>query len=222
MCDMEHETQLRLLIEKLLETNRQFNLTAIREPQDAWTKHIVDSLWGLKTGLFDGEKSVIDIGAGAGFPGLALAIERPELQPAFLEATRKKCGFIQQMSDEFGLKAQIINDRAETAAHDPKWRAQFDVATARAVGAFSEVCEYCLPFLKPGGHAVLWRGENAPAEAKSANAVLWQLGGKIQQVLRYELEGQSRPFHLLVIQKVGSTPGRFPRAIGMPRKEPLG
>lgn len=217
----QHEERLRALIEILLRENQKLNLTSVREPALAWTKHILDSLQALETGLFEGAKRVVDVGAGAGFPGLPLAIERPQLRLTALEATRKKCAFIESTMRELGIEGSILNARAETAGHDRLCRAQFDVAVCRAVGSLPEVAELCLPLVKVGGHVVLWRGESAQEEARAARQVLAKLGGRVQQVSAYELPQHETRYHLTIIEKAKSTPGGFPRRDGLPKSQPL-
>lgn len=216
------ETQLHELIAQLLETNENINLTSVREPQAAWNKHIVDSLEALKTRIFDGDFQVIDVGAGAGFPGLPLAIaRRGELRLTFIESVRKKCDFIRAMNQKFDLKAAILNERAEVLGQNLNFRARFDVATARAVGSLTEVAELTLPFVAPHGYAVLWRGKDAEAEAREWKWPLSRLGGVVQDVIPYELPGGEMTYHLTIIQKKSPTPRQFPRAVGVPKKEPL-
>ncbi len=216
-----NEERLRALIEILLRENQKLNLTSVREPGLAWIKHVLDSLQALQTGLFDGAQRVIDVGAGAGFPGLPLAIERPQLRLSALEATRKKCAFIEAAMRELSIEGKVLNTRAETAGHDRLYRAHFDVATCRAVGSLAEVAELCLPLVKVGGHVVLWRGENAEDEEREGRSVLSKLGGRVAQVLGYELPKHPTRYHLLVIEKMKSTPGGFPRRDGLPKSQPM-
>ena len=217
--------QLRDLIDEVLRVNRQFNLTAIRDLDEAWTKHIHDSLQGLQTGLFEGEKTVIDVGAGAGFPGLALAVARPELQITLLDSTRKKCDFIGATAEKFNLNAKALNERAEIAGHDKALRESFDIATARAVGSLPEVCELALPFVKRKGHLVLWRGRNAREELQQSRRAIEKLGGDASThiVLPYTLPGHEITYHIVVIpkHKFMSTPREFPRRVGLPKQKPL-
>jgi 16S rRNA (guanine527-N7)-methyltransferase len=217
----ELETELRTLIDRLLEANQNVNLTAIRTPEEAWIKHISDSLEGLQTRLFVGEKTAIDVGSGPGFPGLPLALTNREIQWSFLEATRKKCDFVRQTSEFFGLKTQILNARAEEVGQNPKFRAQFDIATARAVGNIVEVAEYCLPLVKPRGHVILWRGKDAESEVKQSKWPLSKLGGVMREIRPYELEGHDMTYHLVVLEKASPTPREFPRGIGIPKASPL-
>ena len=218
---LQHEERLRALIEVLLRENQKLNLTSVREPGAAWIKHVLDSLQALETGLFEGPKRVVDVGAGAGFPGLPIAIERPNLQLTALEATRKKCAFIELAMRELGIAGSVSNARAEAAGHDRLCRAQFDVAVCRAVGSIAEVSELCLPLAKVGGHVVLWRGANAPEEARQARQVLARLGGRVQSVSAYELPEHETRYHLTIIEKAKGTPGGFPRRDGLPKSQPL-
>jgi 16S rRNA (guanine527-N7)-methyltransferase len=215
--------RLHSLIDEVLRVNQQFNLTAVRDPDDAWTKHILDSLQGLETGLFEGRKSVIDVGAGVGFPGLALAVARPDLRLTSLDSTRKKCDFIRSAGETFGLDLRVLNERAEDVGQNVVWRDRFDVGIARAVGALPEVCELTLPLVRTGGHAVLWRGEKADEEAKAAANAIRKLGGALHTAASrsYRLPGHELTYHLLVVEKIARTPRQFPRRIGLPKQKPL-
>ena len=217
----ELETDLRQLIERLLDANTRVNLTAVRDPEQAWVKHILDSLEGLQTRLFLPGKTAIDVGSGPGFPGLPLALAQREMQWSFLEATRKKCDFVRETSEFFGLQNQVLHARAEEVGHNSKCRAHFDIATARAVGNMVEVAEYCLPLVKPRGHVVLWRGKDAESEAKAYKWPLSKLGGVVREIRPYELEGHDMTYHLVVLEKASPTPKDFPRGIGVPKASPL-
>ncbi|HEX8236293.1 MAG TPA: 16S rRNA (guanine(527)-N(7))-methyltransferase RsmG [Abditibacteriaceae bacterium] len=221
----ERQHLLRALIEEVLRVNQQFNLTAVRDPQEAWIKHILDSLQGLQSGCFEDERRVIDVGAGAGFPGLALAAARPNLQVTLMDSTRKKCDFMQATAQTLELNAQVLCDRAETVGHNARFREQFDVATARAVGSLSEVCELTLPLLKVHGHLVLWRGQNAWQELLEAKKAIARLGGQAstreEALLPYSLPGHELTYHIVVINKIKATPVQFPRRVGLPKQQPL-
>lgn len=221
--NQERGEKLRAVIAAVLETNRQFNLTAVRDPDEAWLKHILDSLQGLRTGLFESEKSVIDIGAGAGFPSLALAAARPELKVTALEITRKKCGFIAATAEKLGLSVEVLCERAEDAGLNRQWREKFDIGVARAVGSFSEVCELTLPFVRPQGHLVLWRGQHAVEEVAASRPAMQKLGADADGVMLYPyyLTGHEMVYHLVVIPKVKPTPSGFPRRVGLPKQRPL-
>jgi 16S rRNA (guanine527-N7)-methyltransferase len=217
----ELETKLRDLVNQLLEANAHTNLTAIRTPEAAWNKHILDSLEGLGTRLFLPQKTAIDVGCGPGFPGLPLAIAQPEMKWTFLDATRKKCDFVHAMSRYFGLDTQILNARAEEIGQRHLYRAQFDIATARAVGHIVEVAELCLPLVRHRGHVVLWRGKDAEAEMKQHKWPISKLGGVMREIRPYELEGHEMTYHLIVLEKASPTPSQFPRKVGVPKESPL-
>lgn len=217
----ETEAHLRALIDEVLRVNRQFNLTAVRDPDDAWQKHVLDALQGLETGLFEDEKSVADLGTGAGFPGLPLAITRPQLHLTLVEATRKKCDFLRSAIEKFTLNAEVLCARAEALGQSRAWRESFDVVTARAVGSISEVCELALPLARVDGHVVLWRGQWAPEEIAAARDVLTMLGGACRELRPYQLPGHEMTYHLVVLDKIAPTPAKFPRREGLPKHQPL-
>jgi len=225
----EHAERLQQLIDEVLLANTRFNLTSVRAAEEAWVKHITDSMQGLASGLFDNEARVVDIGSGGGFPALPLAIVRPDLRWTLVEATRKKCDFLQETAEKFKLNVEIVNQRAEAVGHDRNLRGRFDLATARAVGTLSEVCELCLPLLKIGGHAVLWRGQRAVEEVQETAAAIKKLGGtvipkgeaRLGALPPYELTGHELPYHIVVIEKVAPTPVQFPRRDGLPKQRPL-
>jgi len=217
------DASLHPFLNAVLEANRSVNLTAVRDKDEAWNKHIIDSLQGLQTGLFDNPARVIDIGTGAGFPGMPLALARPELQMTLLDSTAKKCAFLESYIKEQHLvdRIKVLLGRAEEWGHSHLHRAQYDVATTRAVGSFSEVCELTLPFVKTGGHVILWRGKDAPAETQQAAKVLLTLSARLVSCESYQLPGHEMDYYLVVLQKTKSLPGRYPRKNGLPKKQPL-
>jgi len=217
----ETETRLRALVAEVLRVNQQFNLTSVRDPEAAWERHVLDSLEALPTGLLEGVRRVIDVGSGPGFPGLALAMARPQLKMVLLDATAKKCRFLENTIAMFELNARVVNGRAETIGRNRMYRAAYDVATARAVGSMSEVSELCLPLVRVGGNVILWRGERARDELKSSKKAIELLGGVLSSVKQYSLSAHQGNFHLVVIQKQSETPPRFPRRDGLPKSEPL-
>jgi 16S rRNA (guanine527-N7)-methyltransferase len=215
------EARLRAFLDDVLRTNEQFNLTAVRDPETAWTKHILDSLEGLNTSLFEDGKQVIDIGSGAGFPGVVLSIACPLLEVTLLESISKKCRFLETATTQHASNARVLCARAEQAAHNSALRERFDVGVARAVGSFSEVCELTLPFVKVGGHLLLWRGQNAAEEVEASRKALATLGGTAQVLHAYRLPAHEIAYHLVQVDKTQSTPPRFPRRAGLPKQKPL-
>lgn len=204
----------------LLETNRQFNLTAITEPDGVTVKHFADSLVLLaKADFFEGAR-VIDVGTGAGFPGLALKLARPDLQVTFLDGTKKKLGFIAQVLAATGLSGETVHARAEEAGKASQYREQFDFATARAVADLSALAEYCLPFVKPDGLFLSMKSAAATEEIDRAKPAIRLLGGKIEQNILFDLV-ENTPRRIVSVRKISQTPAKYPRASAIIAKSPL-
>lgn len=226
---ISHELQprLRAYLDAVLEANRSFNLTAVRDPELAWSKHILDSFQLFRAieeeqlSLLGGSEKVIDIGTGAGFPGMVLAIARPALSVTLLDSTRKKTVFLTDAAREHAPNTKVLCARAEEAGHDPQLREQFDVAVARAVGSFSELCELCLPFVKVGGSVLLWRGQEAHEELRRSQKALRMLKARARVLCAYRLSEHEMQYHLTLIEKLKSTPGTYPRRVGIPKQQPL-
>jgi len=211
-------------LQLLLEANRRFNLTAVREPEAAWRRHIIDSLTvlpGLEP-LAPGA-GVIDVGSGGGLPGIPLAIARPELSMTLLEATGKKAKFLQSCITDVPLaNVQVVNARAEQAGQDEAHRERYDAVVCRAVGPMRELLEYTLPLARLGGVLLAMKGPSVEGELADAGDALDILGaGEIEVYGAYPDEfGQDT-----VIVQVGKdrpTPAKYPRAAGLPRQMPLG
>jgi 16S rRNA (guanine527-N7)-methyltransferase len=223
--DPQQQAKFQQLYQLTLEGNRQLNLTRITDPQEFWEKHLWDSLRGIKPWLGNqppSSLSVIDIGTGAGFPGLPVAIAHPTWHVTLLDSTRKKITFVARLIEALGLQTVMaISDRAEQLGRDPLHRRKYDLVLIRAVAAAPVCVEYALPFLKYGGIAVLYRGQWTEAEAIALEAALEQLGGQLETVDAFKtpLSGSDR--HCLQIRKVAATPAEFPRAAGTPAHHPL-
>lgn len=206
-----------LYLKELLEWNKKFNLTAITDPEEIRRKHFNESLALLRTSYWSQSHrpiglKVIDVGAGAGFPGLPLKIACPEIKLTLLDATKKKTQFLKHIVKVLELKdVEIIWGRAEEVAQD--LREQFDVAVSRAVAELRVLVEYCLPFVKVGGLFVAYKGEKAREEIKSAAKAIELLGGKLKQITE-------KPT-LIVIEKIRPTPAKYPRRPGVAKKRPL-
>ena len=207
----------------LLRENQKYNLTAITDPEEIGLKHFADSL-----ALLDGEScplpagaSLLDVGAGGGFPGVPLKIARPDVNLSLLEATKKKAEFLRMLVDELGLEACIINARAEEAAQAQAYREQFDVVTARAVAALPMLCELCLPFVKVGGVFAAYKGpeEKAREELAAAAGAVKILGAEVECVHSEctVYGGRTR----IILRKISRTPTNYPRNPGAMRKKPL-
>lgn len=212
--------RLDAFAEQLVETNRQFNLTAITEPADMTVKHFADSLSLFSFADFPQNAKIIDVGTGAGFPGLVLKLARPDLEVTFLDSTRKKLGFIESVLQNAGLSGEILHRRAEEAGQDKAFREQFDFATARAVSDLRNLAEYCLPFVKVGGVFLSMKSAGTDEEIAAAKNALHLLGGKIERDEVFSLAPEM-PRRLLFIKKISQTPPKYPRPSAKIAKNPL-
>jgi len=211
--------------QELVDWNQRFNLTAITGWEKVLTHHFLDSLSCLKAlpreELAAGAR-VIDVGTGAGFPGLPLKLVCPEVQMTLLEATNKKVAFVQHIARKLKLREiEVIHGRAEELGRDPTYREQYDWAMARAVAKMPVLVEYLLPMVRMGGAILAQKGEDAAAEVHAAEAAIVTLGGRVQQLIPVKLRGLAETRYLVVIDKVAATPEKYPRRPGMPKKYPL-
>ncbi|MDQ7030962.1 MAG: 16S rRNA (guanine(527)-N(7))-methyltransferase RsmG [Ardenticatenia bacterium] len=219
--------QRRLLeryVELLLTWNRRMNLTAATSPEEIYTRHLLDALTLVP--LVEARlvpKRLVDVGSGAGLPGVPLAVARPAWHVTLVEATGKKVRFLETVVDELGLtNVRVQHGRAEAVAHEPDHRQQYDVATARAVAKLPVLVELCLPFVRVGGYVMAPKGPDPEEELKVATRALARLGGRIEEVLPVQVPGLSGARTVIVIHKVRSTPQQYPRPPGRPAKRPLG
>ncbi len=219
----EQVDQFRRLTELLLEWNRRMNLTAIVVPAEIAVKHYLDALT-LTTVVpsFDDLK-MIDVGAGAGFPGLALAIAFPGLSVTLLDSTAKKLRFITHAGNDIGLQnIRTVHARAEDAGRQLQHRGTYDIVTARAVARMPALMEYTLPLAKLGGQVIAMAGSNAYDDANSAVKAIDLLGGELFAIEQIHLPTLDNPRYLVVIDKIRPTPDRYPRTAGTPTRDPIG
>jgi 16S rRNA (guanine527-N7)-methyltransferase len=202
----------------LLDANSRFNLTAVTDPNEVWTKHVFDSLTLLPYIVAAEAREVIDVGSGGGLPGVPLAITQPETDFTLLEATGKKADFLVEVVEHLELaNVEVINDRAETIGHDcENHRAQYDLVAARAVGKLTVLLELAVPLVRVGGHVAAIKGAKAGAEIEQAKRALHLLHSKV-------VETAGTPTGTIVlIEKLRDTPKRYPRRPGEPKRAPLG
>lgn len=200
--------------------NQRFNLTAITDPVEIEVKHFLDSLTCVK--VLEASGRLIDVGTGGGFPGIPLKLACPQLQLTLVESTRKKVEFCQHVIQGLALEGvEAIHARAEELGQQDEHRGRYDMAVARAVASMDVLVEYLLPFLKVGGRMVAMKGETGPAEAQQAESAIKLLGGKMQNLVKFELPKITETRYLVVVEKVSATPAEFPRRPGMPGKRPL-
>jgi 16S rRNA (guanine527-N7)-methyltransferase len=208
--------------QELLEWNSRVNLTAIQEPEKIRVKHFLDSLTCLCAMRNTPMERVVDVGTGAGFPGLPLKIVCPAMQLTLVESVGKKADFCRHIVRVLGLeKVAVIQERAEVLGRSPQHREQYDWAIARAVAILPVLAEYLLPLVRVGGAMLAMKGENAPAEAHRAEHTLRLLGGHLRKLTPITLPGVADEHYLLVVDKVAATPDGYPRRIGVPAKKPL-
>ncbi len=210
--------QLGRYLALLLWMNQRMNLTAIRDPHDAWTKHIIDSLTLIPLIASADACTVIDIGSGGGLPGIPLAITMPDVHFTLLEATRKKAAFLEQVINRMHLSnVTIINDRAESAGQDrDHFRERFDVAIARAVGSLPVLVELAVPFVREHGTVLAIKGEKAMEELEAARDALHALHC-------HHVDTRSTPTgRIVIIEKQRRTPRLYPRSPGEPKRAPIG
>ena len=203
----------------ILEYNERYNLTTILDEKDMFYKHFLDSVVGEK--YFKNGAKVIEIGSGAGFPSMPLKIIRDDLKFTLVESVGKKCEFLHAVVDKLGLKGvNIYSKRAEDLAKDANFRESYDVATARAVARMNTLTEYCLPFVRKGGVFVAYKSGDE-TEIEEAHSAYKILGGKLKSVERYELPEGYGERTLAVVEKIQTTPNKYPRGQGKERKNPL-
>jgi len=220
-----HLDGFRTCYRELVDWNQRFNLTAITDWEGVLIRHFLDSLSCLKAlpweELAAGAR-MIDVGTGAGFPGLPLKLVCPGIRLTLLEATGKKVTFLEHMVRVLDLKeVEVIHGRAEELGRDPSHREQYDWALARAVAKIPTLSEYLLPLVRVGGAMLAQKGEGAAAEVHSAEAAITTLGGRVRQLSPVELRGLAETRYLVVVDKVAATPKKYPRRPGVPKRRPL-
>ncbi|MCI0554747.1 MAG: 16S rRNA (guanine(527)-N(7))-methyltransferase RsmG, partial [Anaerolineae bacterium] len=198
------------------------NLTAIRDTESIRTKHFLDSFSCVLAWKANPPHRLIDVGTGAGFPGLPLKILYPNLKLTLVESVGKKAMFCQHIVSVLGLEyVQVIKSRAEDVGQDPNHRESYDWAVARAVANLNILSEYLLPLVKLGGTMLAQKGESGPAEANSAGKAIKVLGGELRELIPVQLPGVAEDRYLVLVDKVAATPAKYPRKAGVPSKMPL-
>lgn len=204
----------------LLEWNKKINLTAITDEDDIILKHFIDSLTIEK--YVDPKQSVIDIGTGAGFPGIPLKIMNDNVEVTLMDSLNKRINFLNEVIKKLDLKnITTIHSRAEDLAKDNNYRERYDVAVSRAVANLSTLSEYMLPFVKVGGKCICMKGSNIDEERKIAEKAINMLGGKIVNIENFKLANTDNERNIIIIEKIRKTDSKYPRKAGIPSKEPL-
>ena len=232
----QQQDQFQKLYELILQGNRQLNLTRITDPEEFWEKHLWDSLKGISPlllsassknsnkspHLLSSSPSLIDIGTGAGFPGVPIGIVAANVNVKLLDSTRKKINFIDTLLTNIKLgNIQTIVGRAESIGQNPQYRGIYDIATVRAVSKASVCAEYALPLLKQGGLAIIYRGGWTTKETNTLENVTKELGGVIEAIDKFTTPLTQSIRHCLYLRKVSHTPIKYPRHVGIPNQKPL-
>ncbi len=215
--------KLAVYLEMLQEWNCRMDLTAVADDAEILDRHFLDSLCPLKTGLVPEEGSLIDVGTGAGFPGLVLAMACPGLRVTLLDAQQKRLNFLEAVCAAAGIRnAETVHLRAEDGARKSEMRERFDIAAARAVAPANILCEYLLPYVRTGGYALCWKGPALKEETESGRRAAFLLGGQMEEPIAYGIAGRDWEHLLLPVRKDRPTPKAYPRKAGIPKQKPLG
>ena len=203
--------EFKKYMDLLLEWNEKINLTAITEPKEVEIKHFEDSLTCLKSGYIkDGDK-VVDVGTGAGFPGLPVKIENNNIKLTLMDSLNKRINFLKEVSNQLELDTDCIHIRAEEAGKNKLYREQFDVSVSRAVARLCVLVEYCLPLVKVGGYMLAMKGKDIEEELEQAKPLIKALGGQLKEVQLHTLSDEEITHSIVVIEKISATPSKYPR-----------
>ncbi len=218
----ENAEQFAAYYKLLVEWNKKINLTAITEEADVYAKHFMDSLAVVLSGKIKDGQRVVDIGTGAGFPGLVLAIHNPSLSVVLLDSLNKRVTFLNEVIEALELKnVTAVHGRAEDFAKQPDFRERFDAAVSRAVAALPSLLELCLPFVKVGGFFIAQKGPAAYAEADAAKNAVSTLGGQLESIFPYQIPDADLDHNLVLVKKIAQTSTKYPRKSPKPIKDPL-
>ncbi len=216
----EQLSRFEKLSELLVEQNKTMNLTAITDPDGIAVKHFADSISVLSAAEIPQGARILDVGTGAGFPGIPLLIMRPDIDLTMIDSTAKKLKYVENTVNELGLIATTLHTRAEEAGQSKEYREKFDFVCSRAVAALNVLCEYCLPFVKQNGLFIAMKGAKAQEEIDAAKSAIKTLGGKIVAEKSFSLsDGGERT--LVVIKKISQVPPKYPRPSAQISKKPL-
>ena len=212
--------QLYNYMNLLIEWNKKINLTAIIKPDDIIIKHFIDSI--TITRFITTNSKVIDVGTGAGFPGLPIKIIRRDTEITLMDSLNKRILFLEEIINNLNLaKISTVHSRAEDLGRDKEYRQKFDNATSRAVAPLNYLLEYMMPFVKVGGSCICMKGANYQEELKEAEKAIFKLGGELKNIEKLELPQTDIERNIIIIKKIKDTPNQYPRKAGIPKKQPI-
>lgn len=205
----------------LIDWNEKINLTAITEPYDVAYKHFIDCMSIFKSNVIKDGAKVIDVGTGAGFPGLVMKIFNPTLDVTLMDSLNKRINFLNEVAHSLNVDVNCVHSRAEDAGHNKLYREKFDICASRAVANLSTLCELCLPFVKVGGYLAALKGPKAQEEILEANNAIKILGGKVENVMEYKIADTDYAHNIVLVKKISAISSQYPRKAPKPSKEPL-
>ena len=221
-CDADLADKLVTYLHLLREWNEKMDLTGDASDEEWTDRHLMDSLSVLRTHLIPESSRMIDVGTGAGFPGMILAIARPDLSVTLLDSQQKRLRFLEAVTNSLGLDhVTLLHARAEDAARQTELRESFDLAAARAVAPLNVLCEYLLPFVRVGGSALCWKGPALTEEQETGRRAAFLLGGRLKDPVFCPIEGRDWNHWIQPVEKRRTTPAEYPRKAGMPASHPL-
>ena len=212
--------QLYNYMNLLIEWNKKINLTAIINPDDIIIKHFIDSITITK--FIETNSKIIDVGTGAGFPGLPIKIIRRDTEITLMDSLNKRILFLEEIINNLNLeKISTVHSRAEDLGRDKEYRQKFDNAISRAVAPLNYLLEYMMPFVKVGGSCICMKGANYQEELKEAEKAIFKLGGELKNIEKLELPQTDIERNIIIIKKIKDTPNQYPRKAGIPKKQPI-
>ncbi len=221
LTELQYEQFIKYM-RLLQEWNEKINLTAITDDEEVIKKHFIDCIKAFKSDAIKNAKTIIDVGTGAGFPGLPIAIMNPNVKVTLLDSLNKRINYLNTVVRELGLKnVTTIHSRAEDGARKPELREKFDVATSRAVANMRTLSEWCIPFAKKGGYFLAMKGPLAQSELDEAKRAISILGGEVENVFEAHIPFTELDHKIIIVKKVRQTPMRFPRKPGIAAKNPI-